>query len=311
MSSSASFIDRDKTDRWIQLWNQTEGRDKISKCIQYGSRFLAWYLNKKSEWIPKLQGLQAVTGDSRKIFRLGKFINEYAKIRQTVRGLSLSPKNKFNSDDMNKLINDSLLILSRTGFMIYWIYDGLNILSKIKFLKGDTKKLIKRAALAWFIGLIAALALELRKLHALVQQHREATTSAANLCDLTSQLQSQSGSGVDSQATGSRPQRLDASATNTAATTKPLSVGAHSDSHTNAVVSSATENKFRNDRRTILLNIVKVVGDLMPASHLIELPQTLTGKSLNDGAVGLGGFVAALLTLYQMYPPKAQHIKRD
>ena len=58
-----------------------------------------------------------------------------------------------------------LNILSRLGFFFYWIFDNLQILSKVKFLEGvDKEKAGKRAAFFWLIGLlfsIAAVAVEM------------------------------------------------------------------------------------------------------------------------------------------------------
>ena len=52
-----------------------------------------------------------------------------------------------------------LNILSRTGFFFYWIFDNLQILSKVKFLEGvDKEKAGKRAAFFWMLGLIFSIA---------------------------------------------------------------------------------------------------------------------------------------------------------
>lgn len=49
----------------------------------------------------------------------------------------------------------SLTILSRLGFLFYWIFDNIAILSKVKYLEGfDKEKAAKRAAFFWLIGLI-------------------------------------------------------------------------------------------------------------------------------------------------------------
>ena len=49
-------------------------------------------------------------------------------------------------------------ILARLGFLFYWIFDNIAILSKIKFLKNyDAKLAGKRAATAWTFALISSL----------------------------------------------------------------------------------------------------------------------------------------------------------
>lgn len=49
------------------------------------------------------------------------------------------------------------------------------------------------------------------------------------------------------------------------------------------------------------LNIIKQLGDMVTSSQAIELPNKF-GFSFNDGQVGLGGFVSAVITMYQLYP---------
>jgi hypothetical protein len=49
------------------------------------------------------------------------------------------------------------------------------------------------------------------------------------------------------------------------------------------------------------LNVIKQLGDMVTSSQAIELPHKF-GYSFNDGQVGLGGFVSAVITMYQLYP---------
>lgn len=80
--------------------------------------------------------------DARKLFRLGKSIVEYQKIMQL---------NNQKSPQHKKILN----ILSRLGFLFYWIFDNIQILAKVKFLEGvDTAKAAKRAAFFWLLGLV-------------------------------------------------------------------------------------------------------------------------------------------------------------
>lgn len=52
---------------------------------------------------------------------------------------------------------------------------------------------------------------------------------------------------------------------------------------------------------TQYLNIIKQTGDMITSSQAIELPAKF-GFNFNDGAVGLGGFTSAVVTMYQLYP---------
>lgn len=48
------------------------------------------------------------------------------------------------------------------------------------------------------------------------------------------------------------------------------------------------------------LNIIKQLGDMVTSSQAIELPDKF-GFKFNDGHIGLGGFVSAVITMYQLY----------
>ena len=56
----------------------------------------------------------------------------------------------------------SLNILSRLGFLLYWVFDNIQILAKVKYLEGvDKEKAAKRAAFFWLLGLIFSVILVL------------------------------------------------------------------------------------------------------------------------------------------------------
>jgi peroxin-11B len=91
--------------------------------------------------------------DARKLFRLFKSLMEYQKIIQL---------QKQKMPNHKKVLN----ILSRLGFLFYWVFDNLQILSKVKFLDGvDTTKAAKRACFFWLLGLIFSIALVLVQMY--------------------------------------------------------------------------------------------------------------------------------------------------
>lgn len=54
------------------------------------------------------------------------------------------------------------------------------------------------------------------------------------------------------------------------------------------------------------LNLIKHLGDIVTASQGIGLPKYLTGKPLNDGQMGLGGLISALIACYQLFPKSSK-----
>lgn len=179
--------------------------------------------------------------DARKLFRLFKSINEYQKITQLL--------NKIEEDEFAFYFN----ILNRLGFLGYWFFDNLQILSKVNFLKLDPKKNAKIGAIFWFFALIFALVLEVRNLIRVSHQQIQLEKDLANC----------------------KEEELD-----------------------------VTKNRLKalkQKKKGIVLNIIKFLGDLIPASQGSEIAPNLLKINFNDGWVGIGGLISALITSYQLY----------
>ena len=135
-------------DETIAFLNQSEGRDKFCKVIQYGCRLLMFtQMGKNDKLALKFKGLFEGMRDSRKLFRLFKSLNEWKTIEKQIALYKADPT------DTKILFN----ILSRGGFFFYWLFDNLSILAKIKFLdRVDKESASKKAATFWFIALVFA-----------------------------------------------------------------------------------------------------------------------------------------------------------
>lgn len=109
--------------------------------------------------------------DARKLFRLFKSLMEYQKVMQFSK--QKMPQHK-------KLLS----ILSRLGFLFYWVFDNLSILGKIKYLEGvDINKAAKRASFFWLLGLIFSVIL------VLIQMYETAVEEAQLKAQLSQQIQ--------------------------------------------------------------------------------------------------------------------------
>jgi hypothetical protein len=62
-------------------------------------------------------------------------------------------------------IEDFLLsAATRVFFALYWIFDNLNILSRLGLLKVNAKTMGERGAACWFVALLATLVLTLKNI---------------------------------------------------------------------------------------------------------------------------------------------------
>jgi peroxin-11B len=88
--------------------------------------------------------------DARKLFRLFKSVNEAKKIKDLL--------------GQERNVDNILNIIIRGFFLLYWFFDNLNILSKIKILNEDPKKMAKIGATFWLLALLTNLLLLFKNL---------------------------------------------------------------------------------------------------------------------------------------------------
>eukprot|EP01017_Pseudomicrothorax_dubius_P014885 TRINITY_DN1738_c0_g1_i1.p1 TRINITY_DN1738_c0_g1~~TRINITY_DN1738_c0_g1_i1.p1 ORF type:complete len:226 (-),score=46.99 TRINITY_DN1738_c0_g1_i1:122-799(-) len=181
--------------------------------------------------------------DARKLFRLFKSLNEYQKI--------LASLSKKGQEDEIELFLD---VSGRLSFLFYWLFDNLNILSSIKFIKRDPKPYAKIGSSFWFLALLIAL----------VQYGRQLLFSFEEEARLLRKWKNT----VERAEADEINQRL---------------------------------TKIRANRRGIYLNLLKTLGDCIPAMSGAEIPQRLFKRTFNDGWIGVGGAISAIITSYQLY----------
>ncbi|EPR56671.1 peroxisomal biogenesis factor PEX11 [Toxoplasma gondii GAB2-2007-GAL-DOM2] len=254
--------ERDEVAHLVKFWSSTEGRDKSTKCLQYGSRTLASFLVTRNPKVAaKFAALNGTASDGRKIFRLGKFLNEYVKVKAILIAFlrSRCKSAKLCWDDCQ--ITQLLQLISRSGFLCYWVLDNLLLLSKIKFLGFDTKKIAKLCGVFWLIGLLGSLANEARTLRRVQDEEQ------SHLDTLEREEARQDDKNFESCARE---------------TTKTL-------------------RKLRQEKTATSLNIIKNAADLVVASNLAQIPHKIFGQPFPEGSVGTAGFISGAISCYQMY----------
>ena len=123
------------------------------------------------------------------------------------------------------------------GFLFYWLFDNLGILSTIKFLQYDPKRMNKIASFAWSFGLSFGLVKNMLELYKII-------------------------------------------------------------------LSQAKEKEKKNCDLLIfakLLEIIGKLGDLLVSVNGTEIPLMLTGKGINEGVLGAGGFISAVIAIYTQW----------
>jgi peroxin-11B len=134
---------------YLKFVSTTVGRDKSLRLIQYFSRFYAWYLfrtnHPESEYKP-FEATKKTLGLTRKILRLGKFIEHFKAAAVAADNKSLDPILKF------------LAVSRQLGYAGYLSFDALTVLDAAGIKKWEgAKTASKEAARFWFIGLVSSI----------------------------------------------------------------------------------------------------------------------------------------------------------
>ncbi|KAG7384924.1 Peroxisomal membrane protein PMP27 [Phytophthora boehmeriae] len=150
-------------DAFIKLAFCLEGRDKLSKMLQYGSRALAFYIlsaDPKSDVGQRLHALFKVMQQSRKAFRLGKSVT-YVKKLQTLSSNKAVPEwQKY------------LQFIQNVGMLGYFFTDNVAFACKAKVLRFDPEELSRRGGAMWFCANLAGFFSAVDNLNADVEKEK-------------------------------------------------------------------------------------------------------------------------------------------
>lgn len=128
---------------WFKLALTLDGRDKLTKLLQYLSRLGAWYWPAS----PKLVRLKAALTQSRKAYRLGRTFMEVDKLYQLglftrLKEIMWDERRSTGSIAMDRLILTAIRVLGMIGF---WSADNIGFLASAGAIDGD-KELVSRCS---------------------------------------------------------------------------------------------------------------------------------------------------------------------
>jgi len=243
----------------VKFLNDSNGRDKLSKFIQDGSRLLAWILlrsDAKNTTGLKFQGLFGMTRDSRKLVQLFRFLNELAMLQDLLKSNSNA-----SSSTQSVEVEQALSVVSRIGWMQYWVCDNMVYLQKAKF-TANTTDFNYYAMLGWFVALSTGLILSGRQLSRVQQEVLQAVEKYRIAKSSTSASTPNSDSEV--LVAESRKRMVDAMA----------------------------------KRVKLVVNMVGNTADLLVASNGVQLPHRIIGGPFSDGMLGALGCLSASIASY-------------
>lgn len=251
---------------YVKMSTSLEGRDKMTKIMQYGARFFYWYF--KSLGITHLAdsafSLYKTTQLSRKAFRIAKVLDEVVKYRAAIAagGYMSYPQ--------------SLLALRSIAMGAFWTFDNFTYFTLTKQLKFNTKRTVAAFGKAWAVAGVFGF------LHAL-HMHKKARAQRQSLrieLDATRCAEAAAAGGEASEQKGE---------------------GQRSVADIRANLSDVNAEQFKHT-----LALIKAVLDFICAINIpgVDIPEKLLGRRLNDGVVGINGVISGLITCYNAWPDK-------
>jgi len=188
MADSKSVVPvRDTLTKFCKFVETIKGRDKITKVVQYSSRAVKHYLlaaDPKSDWGQRFDGLYSTTGTGRKLFRIGKSLNEY----ETLRGL-------ISKGPDGDPIKYYLSVVKQLSFISYWFFDNIGFGIRAKFLKYDKKSTGLYGSYGWTIGSVCGLLIALyeyqkstAKVAKKIKAYKEAKAAGKDIAEMKKEL---------------------------------------------------------------------------------------------------------------------------
>uniref|UniRef100_A0A2H1VB59 SFRICE_002122 n=1 Tax=Spodoptera frugiperda TaxID=7108 RepID=A0A2H1VB59_SPOFR len=145
----------------IKVNNQTTGRDKLARLIQYTSR-LVWHQleirNANKYSVDRIKNLELTFSSFRKILRLGRCID-----------ICYTALNSMHIEDPILRVT---LTVSKLAHALFLYSDHIVWLTKSGFLKTDSEKWNRTANKFWLISIIANLARDIYEIIHVMDLHR-------------------------------------------------------------------------------------------------------------------------------------------
>eukprot|EP00545_Synedropsis_sp_CCMP1620_P002856 CAMPEP_0119007874 /NCGR_PEP_ID=MMETSP1176-20130426/3313_1 /TAXON_ID=265551 /ORGANISM="Synedropsis recta cf, Strain CCMP1620" /LENGTH=497 /DNA_ID=CAMNT_0006960107 /DNA_START=68 /DNA_END=1558 /DNA_ORIENTATION=+ len=317
-------------DSWISLSLTLDGRDKMTKWLQYMGRLLAWLLlsnenqNESRRWLAFSKQLSA----SRKAFRLGRSIVELQKLRKMGIVCSLyhslgavRQRGNNNHDDKgNKTLNWKSIgsALKVMGLLGFWTADNVSFLAAAGMLDDYTRLKDQTSAAAsitnkanrqswqrscllvanrsYFGGSVAGLYTNFwiywtYRHHDVMEAHQR----VQQLCLQQRQVLQTHEDDDDGNTKG-----------NSATTNDEDKKGSSTTLDTQELTAAKERlQRVQEKQLTLFLALVKSCCDVMVFANNtgIDLFQKFCGgRKLNEGIHCLGGMTSAAVILYNNYP---------
>jgi len=149
-----------------------ESKDKAYKVVQYGARFLVWFLSVRLEKgnqddvVVKLGKLDVAVTDARRLFRIFRFAAEPTRILQSLQALNTSYNSSYNSSMALYGVQLGLIVLRSVGYAGYFFFNPISWFIKMGIInnnilgKYDMATITRVSLKLWMLGVISWILLD-------------------------------------------------------------------------------------------------------------------------------------------------------
>ncbi|KAK6970236.1 peroxisomal membrane protein 11A [Biomphalaria glabrata] len=164
----------------INFNSHTSARDKIFRLVQYSSKLILWQLTYgspavKGEVITRLKKLEGTIGLSRKLLRLGNFVE-----------MAFKTIDALNTPDVTLRV---LSVISNASKVVWLFIDNMLWFGKIDVIKMDQAFWTQWSLRAWLLALATASIVSMVKLQSVHNQLHHFRKEHGRKAKLTSKLQ--------------------------------------------------------------------------------------------------------------------------
>ncbi|CAN0125051.1 unnamed protein product, partial [Ectocarpus sp. 12 AP-2014] len=164
-------------ESFVATLRKLDGRDKFTKLMQYGARFLAWWLSARDpDLSQRVFKLYRTTQRSRKAFRMLKILDEVVKLRQILRtagGNGGSSRTAFLG------YAETLMSVRCLAMGAFWTFDNLNYLTITETVNFGVARATRGFSRSWSVSSALAIMLGIDSLRKTEKKRREALSAYA------------------------------------------------------------------------------------------------------------------------------------
>jgi len=172
-SMAQALANQDFINKLVKYLDTHNGRDKICRFLQYGSKFLGWWvmLHNNTDLAKKFSSLETSSSMARKVFRLAKSIAFF----QT------ALKSWYTENDV---VVKLTTVVQNVSLGLWLVYDHIVWATKLGLIKSNIEEHSRKSNIFWFISMVTAI---LRNLY-LLQQTQQLFASGTHKQDTLESL---------------------------------------------------------------------------------------------------------------------------